>query len=149
MPPDSPDVLDPGTAWQERHPPEASPLWHWAPTGLTDLPGIRRDLRHRLAEHRSDDGRGVADPDMFVLAVDELMSNALRHGRAPVEVDIGRAGDAWLLTVCDRAVEAPPRPEIDRDPVHGGMGLGLVAHAGVREGWYASDAGKHVWVLLP
>ncbi|SCX40673.1 Histidine kinase-like ATPase domain-containing protein [Klenkia marina] len=137
------------TAWQQHHPPEARPLWHWAPTGLADLPRIRRDLRDRISEHRTDGRPAVADPDMFVLAVDELMSNALRHGRTPVEVDIGRTDDAWLLTVCDRAVEDPPRPALDRDPAEGGMGLGLVAHAALGEGWYASDAGKHVWVLLP
>lgn len=142
-------MAEPTTVWQERRPPTAQPLWHWVPAGLTDLPRIRRELRRRLAEHEDAEGPAVADPDMFVLAVDELMSNALRHGRAPVEVDIGRADDAWLLTVCDRAVEAPPQPEFDRDPAHGGMGLGLVAEAGLREGWYATDAGKHVWVLLP
>ncbi len=134
--------------WQEHRPPSARPLWHWAPTSLADLPPIRRELRDRLARHSAAGTPAVADPDMFVLAVDELMSNALRHGRTPVEVDIGRTDDAWLLTVCDRAVEDPPRPALDRDPALGGMGLGLVAHVALGEGWYATDTGKHVWVLL-
>ena len=134
--------------WREHRPPPARPLWHWSPTGLADLPPIRRALRARMAAQVSAGAPEVADPDMFVLAVDELMSNALRHGRTPVQVDIGRTDDAWLLTVCDRAVEEPPRPALDRDPALGGMGLGLVAHVSHGEGWYATDAGKHVWVLL-
>ena len=139
---------DPGT-WQERQPPQAHPLWQWHPTSLVDLPGIRRDLRGRIAHHEAADGPLVEDPDMFVLALDELMSNALRHGRTPIVVDVARAREAWLLTVCDQAVEAPPRPAVHRDPVDGGMGLGLVRHDAIIEGWYTSDAGKHVWVLLP
>lgn len=135
--------------WQERRPPASRQLWHWRPAGLTDLPRIRRELRGKLAEQSAADAPAVADPEMFVLAVDELMSNALRHGRAPVVVDIGRTDEAWLLTVCDRAVDEPPRPAFDRDPAQGGMGLGLVAHGALQEGWYASEAGKHVWVVLP
>jgi len=141
-------VPEPAAVWQELRPPEAQPVWHWSPASLTDLPSIRRELRAAIAEHEAADGPPVADPDMFVLALDELMSNALRHGRTPVLVDVGRTQDAWLLTVCDRAAEAPPRPALDRDPVDGGMGLGLVAHDAVQEGWYASEQGKHVWVVL-
>jgi two-component sensor histidine kinase len=84
----------------------------------------------------------------MVLLFDELLSNALRHGAAPVLADIGQVGTAWLLMVSDRAAQVPPHPDPDRDPARGGLGLRMVADLASTYGW-CSDAGrKHVRAVL-
>ena len=84
-----------------------------------------------------------------VLALDELMSNALRHGRAPVVVEACLTEGGVLLRVADRAAEDPPRPTSTRDPGDGGMGLGMIADFSLDCGWFAHDDEKVVWAVMP
>lgn len=84
-----------------------------------------------------------------MLALDELMSNGLRHGRAPVEVEVLANDEGFLLQVCDRAVEDPPQPTATRDPARGGMGLGMIAHVSLSCGWTTAEDCKVVRALMP
>jgi anti-sigma regulatory factor (Ser/Thr protein kinase) len=84
-----------------------------------------------------------------VVALDELMSNAIRHGRAPVEVEICACDDGLLVLVSDRASDKPPRPTSTRDPAQGGMGLGIVAKASTASGWFSEGDVKVVWAVMP
>lgn len=84
-----------------------------------------------------------------VLALDELMSNGLRHGRPPVEVEVCATKDGVLVVVHDRAVEDPPRPTSTQDPAEGGMGFVMVAHVSLACGWTTEEDCKAVWVLMP
>jgi two-component sensor histidine kinase len=59
--------------------------------------------------------------------VEELLSNALRHGRLPVTASVTAPRHGWLVAVSDNATDRPPAHGLDRDPAHGGMGLSLVA----------------------
>lgn len=124
-------------------------VWRWNLSGLAELPAARAALRGRL------EGVGFAnDPEdtaseRLVLAFDELASNALRHGEAPVVATVVAGSGGWLIDVSDRAPEALPAPAIDRDPAHGGMGLHLVARLSVAHGWYVDGSAKHVWACLP
>lgn len=124
-------------------------VWRWDLSGLAELPAARAALRERL------EGIGFSgDPEdtaseRLVLAFDELASNALRHGEAPVVATVVAGSGGWLIDVSDRAPEALPTPAVDRDPAQGGMGLHLVARLSVAHGWYVDGSAKHVWACLP
>jgi anti-sigma regulatory factor (Ser/Thr protein kinase) len=92
------------------------------------------------------------DPDLLdqlILALDEMASNALRHGGGSVAATVRRTPDAYLVEVSDAATDAPPSPAVGRDPSEGGLGLYLIAELSTQHGWYVRDGHKHVWALLP
>ena len=85
--------------------------------------------------HANDDVRAVGDPARVRQIVRNLITNAVRYGKAPIDVHIGAEGDRAVLEVVDRGAGIP---ESDRerifDPYHrivashstpGGLGLGL------------------------
>jgi anti-sigma regulatory factor (Ser/Thr protein kinase) len=98
-----------------------------------------------------------ADPgevrDRLVLALDEMASNALRHGGGRVTAAVRPVHDgdteAYLVEVSDTAPSVPPVPAVDRDPSLGGLGLYLIAELAIDHGWAAEDGVKTVWALLP
>lgn len=120
-------------------------MLRWQPRDVSDLPAMRAEVRRSLA------GAGIdADVlDQVVLALDEMASNALRHGGGRVEAGLHRTSDGYLIEVSDSASSRPPTPAVDRDPSEGGLGLHLIARMARRHGWYASAGAKHVWALLP
>jgi hypothetical protein len=136
--------------WVEAQPPPGSPCASWSPQHLRDLPAVRREFRAwttaavdgtpRLRENRVEES---------VLALDELMSNALRHGRVPIEVRVCASEGGVLLQVADWAAENPPRPTSTRDPSDGGMGLGMIAEFALDCGWFAVGGQKVVWAVMP
>ena len=140
----------PERPWQQDPPPTGEHCWSWTPAGLEDLPRVRRELQaHLTGSALGDlDGERVRE---CVLALDELMSNGLRHGRAPVEVEVEvcTAPAGLLLLVSDRAADDPPRPTSTRDPGQGGMGLGMIARASVACGWVPRSDLKTVWAVMP
>jgi two-component sensor histidine kinase len=87
--------------------------------------------------------------DQLILALDEMASNALRHGGGHVRATVRLTGDAYLLEVSDSAIGAPPAPAVGRDPSEGGLGLYLIAELATGHGWYVDSGHKHVWALLP
>lgn len=81
--------------------------------------------------------------DDIELVVGELVSNAVRHGRPPYEVELhethgvirGEVRDASSMT-----------PSLNLSPDHlGGFGLGIVAACTSRWGTAVLPAGKEVW----
>lgn len=87
--------------------------------------------------------------DQLILALDEMASNALRHGGGSVRATVRLTEDAYLVEVSDSATTAPPAPAVGRDPSEGGLGLYLIAELATHHGWYVRDGHKHVWALLP
>lgn len=134
-----------GHAWPSASPPEATPVLRWELHDIADLPAMRSEVRRSIAAHGID-----ADVlDQLVLALDEMASNALRHGGGRVEASLRLTSDAYLIEVSDSAAARPPTPAVDRDPSEGGLGLYLIARMARLHGWYASSGAKHVWALLP
>ncbi len=124
---------------------------HWCQElhSLAELAKLRARLRNTLTGSAT-----VVHPERehwserLVLVADELASNALRHGGAPVAATLSSAGDQWLLAVSDPSLEVPPTPAQGRDPGLGGFGLYLVADLSVRHGWVRDRGTKTVWAVI-
>ena len=54
--------------------------------------------------------------ERLLLCHEEPASNAVRHGRMPVRVEVLAGPGWWLLEVSDAAPNDPPAPATDRDP---------------------------------
>jgi anti-sigma regulatory factor (Ser/Thr protein kinase) len=123
--------------------------WHWQPRTAADLTAIRRELAVAVTEAAVPD---EADPDAverLLLAFEELASNGIRHGRAPIGVRVVATPEGWLVDVTDGATEQPPSPAVDRDPSAGGLGLYLIARLSAAHGWTVALGRKHVWACVP
>jgi anti-sigma regulatory factor (Ser/Thr protein kinase) len=134
--------------WPTASPPEATPALHWDLQDVAELPRVRAELR-RYATSGTPAPINLDLLDQLILALDEMASNALRHGGGSVAATVRETPDAYLVEVSDAATTAPPSPAVGRDPSEGGLGLYLIAELATRHGWYVSDRHKHVWALLP
>jgi anti-sigma regulatory factor (Ser/Thr protein kinase) len=91
-----------------------------------------------------------ADPfdqvDDVALVLTELVTNAVRHGQPPIELDASFAAGTVRLVVRD----ADPRgPQIVSQPGEsGGYGLRIVEKL-ARWGWRRLPDGKVVWAEIP
>ena len=139
-----------GPVWPSATPPAARGGLCWELAALAELPRVRAEVRRHVAATALP---GNADPgdlrDRLVLALDEMASNALRHGGGGVQAAVRLTDDSYLIEVSDRAPADPPTPAVDRDPSEGGLGLYLVAELATAHGWYVRDGAKHVWAVLP
>ncbi|UOY00467.1 ATP-binding protein [Blastococcus sp. PRF04-17] len=109
-------------------------------------------MRAEVRQHPAVGADRSADADardQVILALDEMASNALRHGGGRVRATVRQTPDAFLIEVSDAAASAPPTPAVGRDPSEGGLGLYLIAEMSTQHGWYVQDGAKHVWALLP
>ncbi|MFD2090879.1 ATP-binding protein [Blastococcus deserti] len=139
-----------GPVWPSASPPPAAPALSWHLRDVTELPGVRAQLRRHAAAHPAgaDDDTAGDLRDQLVLALDEMASNALRHGGGRVHAAVRVTPDAYLIEVSDEAATVPPSPAVGRDPSEGGLGLYLIAEMATAHGWYVQNGHKHVWALL-
>ena len=139
-----------GPMWPSASPPRAGDGPSWDLSDVAELPAVRAELRRHVAERALGTDAGSAElRDQLVLALDEMASNALRHGGGPVRASVRLTADAYLIEVSDAAPNAPPTPAIGRDPSEGGLGLYLIAELATDHGWYVRQGAKYVWALLP
>jgi anti-sigma regulatory factor (Ser/Thr protein kinase) len=139
-----------GPIWPSAAPPPATPLLAWSLQDVAELPRVRADLRrHATTAARSDAPASDDLRDQLILALDEMASNALRHGGGGVHATVRQTPDAYLIEVSDRSPAQPPSPAVGRDPSEGGLGLYLIAEMATQHGWYVSNGQKYVWALLP
>jgi signal transduction histidine kinase len=138
------------TLWQSACPPRRMrELWCQQLQSLSELTRLRARLRASLTGRET-----VTDPEReqwserLVLVADELTSNALRHGRAPVATALSRVDDLWMVTVSDASTDVPPQPAQGRDPGLGGFGLYLIADLSEWHGWFLERGSKTVWAVL-
>jgi anti-sigma regulatory factor (Ser/Thr protein kinase) len=123
-------------------------VWRGEPTTLAELRAMRMQLRELLSALHRPPGATGDDVDRLLLAFEELVSNALRHGSGPVRAAVTPTASGWLLEVSDAAGESPPAPAVDRDPALGGLGLYLVAQLSGDHGWTVDDGRKVVWARI-
>jgi anti-sigma regulatory factor (Ser/Thr protein kinase) len=112
-----------------------------------DTPGTVAMARHwvrrivhgwQLVPERCDDAE---------LVVGELVTNALLHGAAPVEVRLRHSRDSLLIEVSDTATFLPRRLRPGLDDEHG-RGLLVVTQVAARWGVRPIADGKSVWCVL-
>ncbi|MGY1634050.1 anti-sigma factor RsbA family regulatory protein [Geodermatophilus sp. SYSU D01186] len=125
----SPDFVDPAT-YLRGLPVPPEPLEDTPPAladdDITDYAGLRHAVRRLLAE--VDGPRDVLED--FLMATDEMTSNAVRHGRAPAGLRLWTAPGRLVATIRDsgRGWDDPFAgygPAHGADLSHGGMGLWL------------------------
>jgi anti-sigma regulatory factor (Ser/Thr protein kinase) len=95
---------------------------------------------------------GSLAPEVAVLLVSELVTNAIRYGRPPILLRAVRHGPGLRVEVTDGERRAPALAQ-ERDPsrgevAEGGRGLILVEGLADRWGWSAVGRGKVVWFEL-
>ena len=113
------------------------------PGGPHDVAEVRGSVRRLLAAPTYDRCR-----DDVVLALSELVTNAIVHAGGPVQVRIRAGRSSVRLEVAD---PSPAQPAVVRATLdqEGGRGLHLVSM--VAKGWgveAAPDDGKTVWAEL-
>jgi anti-sigma regulatory factor (Ser/Thr protein kinase) len=138
-----------GPTWPRAVPPPGRDALVWELRDLAQLPGVRAELRRHVAAGSAGGAHAADAYDQLVLAMDEMASNALRHGGGGVRASVRSTDDAWLLEVSDRGRSRPPAPAVGRDPSEGGLGLYLIAELARDHGWYVDGECKTVWALLP
>jgi anti-sigma regulatory factor (Ser/Thr protein kinase) len=138
-----------GPVWPSASPPRASSLLSWELSDVAQLAQVRAELRRHAVTGAGTDPETADVHDRLVLALDEMASNALRHGGGRVLAAVAETSDAFLIEVSDQAPSVPPAPAVDRDPSEGGLGLYLIAELATGHGWYGREGAKHVWALLP
>ncbi|SDY61815.1 Anti-sigma regulatory factor (Ser/Thr protein kinase) [Modestobacter sp. DSM 44400] len=135
--------------WSRRPPPQPQPdelpPWGWELRRPADLTRSRTALRVEVLGAGVPTGDIGDDVERLLLAYEELASNGLRHGQAPVRATVTATGTGWLIDVSDAAVDTSPTPAVDRDPALGGLGLHLVARLCSAYGWSVEAGRKHVW----
>ena len=82
-----------------------------------------------------------------LLATSELVANAIRHARKPLDLEVRRTPDGWLVAVTD-GEQAAPRPRQADAMAESGRGLLIVDRSSDRSGWVPTRHGKVVWVEL-
>ena len=135
------------TLWGDRPPPTAAEggpaAWEWELRTPADVTAARSRLRDEVAPDARKD-----EVQRLLLTFEELASNGVRHGRAPVRVRVASTSAGWLIDVSDAAADRPPVPAVGRDAAEGGLGLYLVARLAAAQGWTVRGARKHVWALV-
>ncbi len=139
------------TSWTRRPLPTvpSGPLVTWeqelrTPINLTVARShLRRMVQTTWLRHRA-----PVDVEELLLVFEELTSNGLRHGRAPVQVVVTTTDSGWLIDVSDAAADTPPVLAVGRDAAHGGLGLHLVARLSAAHGWAVDNGRKHVWARV-
>jgi len=106
---------------------------------LTELARVRHWVRSVLC------GLPANVVSTAVMVVDELTSNALRHGRAPYHVRL-LPGAAKLRIEVDDSGGEPARRRAPSD--HGGRGLLLVERCAAAWGQLRRPSGKTLWAEL-
>ena len=121
---------------------------------LRSLSAVRRQVQHFLLSSlgigREDDVPAHVEDAIgqAVLVIDELTSNALRHGSPPSSLHIGDDDGRWIVIVTDGAPGRAPTPARERPAGQGGYGLYVIADLTAEHGVHYEPERKLVWACL-
>jgi hypothetical protein len=107
------------------------------------------DLRLREARRLAAAACAGLHPDVrddVALCVSELVTNAHRHGRAPVQLRITRGASSLRVAVDDHDAQ---HPQLRVAHAQGGRGLAIVAAISTGWGTDPQPWGKTVWADIP
>ena len=105
------------------------------------LAELRRWARSWMDEHPTD---GV-DPDSVVLSMTELVTNSIRHGAGPVDVQFNGDSDNLVLIVSDCGAKMPHRVQASPGSENG-RGILILESLATRWGVQPEPGGgKTVW----
>ena len=111
------------------------------PADRTAPGSARSAVRELLARWRL---AHLAEP--VLLAVSELVTNAVRYGRAPVRLSVRRCDKGLAIGVHDAADQPPRPPRLPGEDAEGGRGMALVHAVADETGVRAEEPnGKVVW----
>ncbi|MBI4943638.1 MAG: SpoIIE family protein phosphatase [Actinobacteria bacterium] len=105
-------------------------------------------VRHAVAEVLRQWSLPADRTGDVLLVVSELTTNAIIHGRPPVELRLRHDGRRVVVEVHDAAAYLPRKQRPTTDDEHG-RGLVLVSRVTERWGTRPTDRGKAVWCVLP
>jgi len=140
--------------WANAPPPAARPSGKtWELIDLRHLSAVRHQARSFLAGSARNAGasadRQQDAVERAVTALDELASNALRHGRPPTSVELFDNEHSWLIVAVDTATTRLPVPATGRPEGQGGYGMYLIADFALAHGTHVTGDRKRVWAQLP
>jgi hypothetical protein len=122
---------------------------------LRGLGAVRRQVQAFLLSSLGTGPDDVPEPvvedavERAVLVIDELTSNALRHGSPPSSLHVADQDGRWVVTVTDSAPDRLPTPAVERPAGQGGYGLYLIADLTTAHGVHRDGDRKTVWVSIP
>lgn len=105
-----------------------------------EVPAVRERVAAVLAEWEV--CGEAAEPALLV--VTELLTNALEHADAPIQVTLGLGPTFVRVQVHDAATE-PVQPRRHGPAPVRGRGLQIVAALALRHGWTPDPPGKTIW----
>lgn len=85
----------------------------------------------------------------FVLVVSELVANAVRHGRGPVQVALEVTASGTVRVHVQDCAPHRPRMRSAGPDAENGRGLAIVEAMSARWGVHDVPGGKRVWAELP
>src|SRR5690606_4543745 len=85
------------------------------------------------------------DADAVLLAVSELVTNALVHTQGPVRLDLTQTGDRLRVAVSDSSPRTPVKDSSGDWEATGGRGIMLVEAVSLAWGSVPLSGGKQVW----
>ena len=139
-----------GPVWPSASPPPAVARAHLEPAGRRRA---ARASAPQLRRHAAPGPPTAPDADLrdqLVLALDEMASNALRHGGGEVRATVRLTDDAYLIEVSDQARRAPRRPRPSAaTPARAASGSTSSPRWPPSTAGTSSDGHKYVWALLP
>ena len=121
---------------------------------LRALRDVRRQVQHFLLSSLDVGAEDDPPPEVedavqrAVLVIDELTSNALRHGSPPSSLHIGDDEGRWIVIVTDAAPGRAPTPARERPAGEGGYGLYVIADLTAEHGVHYETDRKLVWACL-
>jgi signal transduction histidine kinase len=85
------------------------------------------------------------DPDRVVLSLTELVTNSIKHGTGPVDIELARDAESLRLAVRDCSDDLP-RQRDARSDAEGGRGIAVLESVSTRWGVRPlPSGGKTVW----